>query len=204
MSINLSRPQWLWTLLVMGVVGCSKSEPVDERLAAADPTALVPVTGRVTFNGKPLATVVVTFLPPRGPALAVDETDEEGNYELKSMGGPGALPGEYKVGISYLVSDKGEPQGIGPRTALVQGPGMLSAKELVPKEYDLGRTKLTAKVGPKGGVFNFDLPVDIPELPQKPAEKPATEGKTPEEKPAEKTTSEGKSPEKKTAEQKKQ
>jgi hypothetical protein len=193
-SINRSHPRRLWTMLLVGVVGCSRSEPVDDRLAASDPTALVPVSGVVTFNGKPRATVVITFLPAHGPALAVSETDQDGKYVLESMGGPGALPGEYKVGISYLVSDKGEPQGIGPRNSLVQGPGMLSAKELVPREYDLGRTKLTAKVGPKGDRFDFNLPVDIPDVALKTAEKKAAEGKPAEEKqkPTEKKTTEPK------------
>ena len=203
--INLTRSRWLWTIiLLVGVVGCWRSEPVDERLAARDPTKLVPVSGVVTFNGKPRGTVIVTFLPPSGPGLAVGETDENGKYVLESMGGPGALPGEYRVGISYMVSEKGEPLGKSAHSGLMQTPALLKAKELMPREYDLGRTKLSAKVGPKGGEFNFALPVDLPEVAPKPAEKKAAEGKTPEERPAEKKTSEGKSPEKKTTELKKE
>jgi len=157
-------------LLIGGVVGCG--EPYDDRLAAIDPKNLVPVKGVVTINGKPRPTVVITFLPPHGPALASAETDEDGRYELRSMGGPGALPGEYKVSISYLVSDKGEPQTIGARTAQLQGLGMLTAKEQLPREYsDLGRTKLSRKVAPPGGEFNFDVPATLPFEAEKAAEK---------------------------------
>src|SRR5205814_4261156 len=143
------------------------------------PKELVPVSGVVTINGKPRATVVVTFLPPHGPALATAETDENGKYVLKSMGGPGALPGDYKVSISYLLSEKGEPQGIGVRTAQLQPLAMLSAKEQLPREYsDLGRTTFSAKVGPQGGRFDFDVPASIPFEENQAAEKKAAEGKS--------------------------
>jgi len=182
----------------MGMVGCASSAPVDDRLAALDPKALVPVSGVVTINGKPRHTVVVTFLPPNGPALATAETDENGKYAVSSMGGPGALPGEYKVSISYLLSDKGEPQGIGVRTAQLQPPSMLSAKEQLPREYsDLGRTKFSVKVGPQGGRFDFDVPASIPFEEEQAAQKKAAEGKSPEkEQPVEKKAGEGKSPQK--------
>jgi hypothetical protein len=184
-------------------VGCAAGEPVDDRLAAANPKALVPVKGVVTINGKPRATVVVTFLPPSGPAVGSAETDQDGKYELSSMGGPGVLPGEYKVGLSYLVSDKGEPQGLGVRIAQVQPPGMLTAKEQLPPEYsDLGRTKLSAKVGPQGAEFNFDVPASLPFEAKKAAEKREAEVKSSEkEKPREKKAGEGK-PAEKTSEKK--
>ena len=87
----------------------------------------------------------------------VGETDEEGKYTLESYGTPGMLPGEYKVAISYLVSAEGEPQGPGPRSAMTQPPSMFTPRRL-PDEYsNLGRTKLTATVGPKGGTFDFDI-----------------------------------------------
>jgi hypothetical protein len=158
--------------LVIVVAGCEKSEPVDERLRMLDPANLVPVSGKVTINGKPVATVVITFLPPDGPALGTAETDEEGKYELSSAGGKGVLPGDYKVAISYLVSADGEPQGRAARSSQVQGPGMLSAKEKLPPEYaDLGRSKLSATVSAQGGEFNFDVPASIPAVEPKPTEK---------------------------------
>jgi hypothetical protein len=191
-------------VLLLGVVGCAQSEPVDDRLAALDPKALVPVSGVVTINGKPRHTVVVTFLPPHGPALASAETDEDGKYVLRSMGGPGALPGDYKVSISYLLSDKGEPQGIAARTAFNQGPGMLSAKEQLPREYsDLGRTILSRTVGPQGGHFDFDVPASIPFEAQEAAEKGEAQGKSSgNEKPSETKAGGGKSAEPKAAEKK--
>ena len=180
---NLPRRLPMWAVLLAGVVGCGGSEPVDDRLAALDPKNLVPVSGVLTVGGKPMPTLVITFLPPSGPALATAETDKGGKYVLRSMGGPGVLPGGYKVAISYMVSDEGEPQGMAARSSLIQGPGMLSAKEQLPAEYaDLGRSKLSAKVGPQGGEFNFDVPVSLPAREEKPAGKKAAEEKTTENK----------------------
>jgi hypothetical protein len=180
---NLLRRLRLWAVLLAGVAGCGGSEPVDERLAALDPKALVPAGGVVTVNGKPVATLVITFLPPSGPALGTAETDKDGKYQLSSMGGPGVLPGDYKVAISYMVSDKGEPQGMAARSSLVQRSGMLSAKEQLPAEYaDLGRSKLSANVGPQGGQFNFGVEATIPAVEEKPAEKRAEEAKSAETK----------------------
>jgi hypothetical protein len=182
--MQLSR--WrVWVCLLVGIVGCGTGAPVDDRLRALDPKALVPVDGLATINGKPVAKVVVTFLPPSGPAIGTAETDEHGKYELQTMGSKGVLPGNYKIAISYMVSDKGVPQGMTRSGAFRSN--TVSFTERLPAEYaDLGRTKLSAKVGPQGGNFNFDVLASIPALEEKTAAKNAQDTppakKTPEEK----------------------
>ena len=43
---------------------------------------------------------------------------------------------------------------------------MLGATEFLPPEYsDPGRGKLSHTVGPKGGEFNYDVPVALPDKP---------------------------------------
>ncbi len=186
----------LWGFVLLGVIGCAESTPVAKAPRALDPSALVPAGGTVTVNGKPMETIVVTFLPPNGPALGTAETDKDGKYQLASLGGPGVLPGEYKVALSYLVSADGEPQGRAARTSVVQGPGMLSAKEQFPAEYsDLGRSMFSRMVGPQGGTFDFDVPVTLPVAPgKKKAEDPNTaeKQKTEEQKSTEKRAAEKK------------
>jgi hypothetical protein len=201
---NHRSVRWrLWVVLVVGVAGCGKPAPVvDDRLRALDPSQLVPAGGVVTINGKPLQTVVITFLPPNGPALGTAETDKNGKYELRSMGGPGVLPGEYKVAISYLVSDQGEVQGMGARNSMIQGLGMMSAKEQLPPEYaDLGRSKLSVTVGPRGGTFDYDVPAAIPTANAKAGEKAeqakTTENEAEDTKPVAKKAESAKSAEKK-------
>lgn len=65
----------------------------------------VPVTGKVTYNGQPVAGATVAFIPtnPDGRA-AQGVTDEQGVYTLTTYLGPndqpaGAEPGDYKVTI---------------------------------------------------------------------------------------------------------
>ncbi len=166
----------LWALLLVSALGCAGGEAGDENSGGDISPAQVPVGGAVTLNGKPLSHAVVTFLPPSGPSVGTGETDDEGKYTLSSMGRAGLPAGAYKVSVSYLVSADGVPQGLVARGSIVQGPGMLSAKEQLPPEYaDLGRTSLAAKVPADGGTFNFDLKADVKPVEKKVAqEKPAS------------------------------
>jgi len=64
---------------------------------------LVPVSGVVTFNGKPLGEAVIQFLPdpPTDHAHPADDvTDPEGNYQAETKGRYGAVPGKYRVVIT--------------------------------------------------------------------------------------------------------
>ncbi len=154
MTMTLARR--LWPLTLLAVLGCSSPEAPEDR-PYVDPRTipLVPVEGTVTLDGKPLAGAVVTFLPPRD-APSNGETDQNGHYVMKTYERDGVPQGEYKVAVSYLVSAEGVPQGLGPRSAQSQPPGMLTATERLKPEFaDLGRTKLTATVGPQGGTFDF-------------------------------------------------
>ncbi len=66
----------------------------------------VPVKGTVkTKDGKPLANVMVEFVPDGGGQTATGTTDENGNYTLTTPGvGEGAVPGTYKVVLSKTQS----------------------------------------------------------------------------------------------------
>jgi hypothetical protein len=184
----------MWPVLFAVVVGCSDSPPVDDRYAALDPKNLVPMSGLVTIGGKPVPMVVITFLPPTGAGLATGETDSSGKFTLKSAGGPGAVPGEYKVAISYLVSPKGVPQGVGARATMSPGPDLLTATEHLPPEYsDLGRTKISFTVGAERGRFDYDVPVTLPAKEEKPeAKKAADDSTTKDKKPADESASQDK------------
>jgi hypothetical protein len=154
------RLWWSFTLLTgFSILGCGTADTAEE--TPPDYTNVVPVTGTVKANGKPLATAVVTFLPPKWSA-SNGETGEKGAFSLQTAGQPGVPPGEYKVCISYLVSADGEPQGLGPRSAIVPPPGMTTAKEKIPAEFsDFGRTTLTRTVPANGGNFDFDIPINL-------------------------------------------
>jgi hypothetical protein len=136
--LHSARRRPAWSLALIAVLGCAPEDEGDR--VEIDFSKFVPVSGVVKVKGKPLAHAVVTFLPPRGPTVGTAETGSDGKYAIKCMMRDGIPPGRYKVAVSYLVSDDGVPQGLGPRGALVLPPSMGSAKEQLPAEVsDLGR-----------------------------------------------------------------
>ena len=114
-------------------------------------SGFVPVSGKVTLDGKALANASVLFEPDKanpGPA-AEGKTDANGHYTLKvtTKDVQGAVPGKHKVSISASEGDPGEAAGANPKPR----------KELLPAKYN-SETKLTFDV-PAGGTSaaNFDL-----------------------------------------------
>jgi hypothetical protein len=128
----------------------------------------VPVSGKVTVNGVPVANAGIVFHPKDGkgrPASA--ETDEGGTYRLTTYSaGDGALRGEYRVTVvweepvhPYLALRDGAPQ----KEALRKDYEQWKAKHKdqpspIPQEYaSAGSTPLVQKVPAAGGVANFDV-----------------------------------------------
>jgi hypothetical protein len=60
---------------------------------------LAPVSGSVTFNGKPLAGADITFVNDAGDSY-FGNTDDDGNYALKGRSGNQIPVGKYKVVVS--------------------------------------------------------------------------------------------------------
>jgi hypothetical protein len=128
----------------------------------------VPVSGKVTVNGVPVANAGIVFHPKDGkgrPATA--ETVEGGVYRLTTFNaGDGALKGEYRVTVvweepvhPYLALRDGAPQKETLRKDYEEWKA--KHKELpspIPAEYaNAGSTPLTQKVPAPGGVANFDV-----------------------------------------------
>jgi hypothetical protein len=77
---------------------------------------VIPVTGSVTFQGKPLEGAAVTFFTNEGNLatgeLAFGTTDAQGRFRLRSQAGraealDGAAAGEHRVTISKLIPPQG-------------------------------------------------------------------------------------------------
>jgi hypothetical protein len=66
--------------------------------------ARVPVSGSVTFQGKPLAGANITFLSTASDGKSASgKTDDNGNYQLSSYAThDGAIPGDYIVTVAVL------------------------------------------------------------------------------------------------------
>src|SRR6478672_3109711 len=72
------------------VASCSRGGP-----------ALAPVTGRVTYKGKPVANAAVSFtLESGGARIATGQTDNDGRFTLGTYAiGDGVTVGSHRVGV---------------------------------------------------------------------------------------------------------
>jgi hypothetical protein len=67
---------------------------------------LVIVKGRVTYQGQPVPSTQVTFLPDDGSRRSTGLTDENGNFTLRySRQQPGVSCGKHTVLLNYVVGN---------------------------------------------------------------------------------------------------
>jgi hypothetical protein len=99
-------------LSLLYCVGCSESLPV------------APVSGTITFEGRPLAGAGITTQPiardsPNPGAGSFGVTDEEGRYELELVkpARKGAIIGEHRV----MIEKPARPAAKGPSNVSVEG-----------------------------------------------------------------------------------
>ena len=124
--------------------------------------ATVPVSGRVTYQGKPVPLGQIVFYPEKGrPAMG--SIGPNGSYRLTTfVAGDSAIPGRYRVTIQATRTIGGgtRPKGLEEE---LHGVGRSSAKTvtewLVPETYARQEaTPLKAEVKPGSNTINFDLP----------------------------------------------
>jgi hypothetical protein len=117
----------------------------------------VPVSGKVTLNGKPLKGATVAFQPiaPEGSVNApapgsAGKTNDQGEYTLTaSTGQHGAWVGKHKVIISLIAPELGDSDTRSSR----RGPAL---KDIVPPRYNTD-SKEFAEVPPGGMTKDFAL-----------------------------------------------
>ena len=93
-----------WMVLgCMFMVGCGPSGP-----------RVVPVSGQVTYKGKPVTRITLGFTPEGGSGRpSTGETDAQGKFELVYEGTrKGAEVGKHSVSFNYQASDPGEEMEI--------------------------------------------------------------------------------------------
>jgi hypothetical protein len=145
--------------VVSGVFGCGG----DER-------KLVPVSGTVTLNGKPLRDAVISFLPDdsnKGALPAEDITGPEGNYKAMTRGRSGLSAGKYKVVITKSTVEtskvpaafKDDPYMArlsteGPQPTGDQGAGRNAKSTEIKGEFD-------REVEPAGSTLDFDVKAEV-------------------------------------------
>lgn len=147
-------------LVFVAVVGCGSSNPTT-----------YPVTGTVTFEGKPLAGANIGFsATDENTRGAIGVTDSEGKYSLTTFEkGDGAMAGTFKVTVSKFdgpaapvkladpSASTGDelPANYTPEAASTAAP----SKNLVPQKYLRPQTtplSFTVEAGPN----TFDIVVE--------------------------------------------
>ncbi len=124
------------------------------------------VTGKVTYNGAPVANGTVNFIPNKPPppdGRAATGTIKDGFYSMTTVGdNDGALPGDYKVAIIALSIDLASAAQNADKM-IHQGDAahqkaMKEAKPLIPSKYGLiEKSGLTATVPSQSVEINFPL-----------------------------------------------
>jgi len=144
-SMRLVDPR-LALVVCAALCGCS-------RTAAVPKVQTLPVTGKVTLDGKPLAGANVVFMISDPPTAFFATTKDDGTYQLQAPEDRAALlKGACKVTISRMVKPDGSPMAEGEMPAMVQ------AVEQLPQRYSmLATSQLTADVPEGGGTFDFPL-----------------------------------------------
>jgi len=147
-------------VLAVFISGCSGSVK-----GGADLSKLVPMTGTVKLDGKPVVGATVTFVPKMssGPGTgfaAAGITDDSGKYELAVDSGDGktkkgVIPGGYNIIVSKFTKMDGSPVTFDPAK---EGPMSVGAIESIPMQYStVSPESLTTIVSTSGGTFDIDM-----------------------------------------------
>jgi hypothetical protein len=152
-------PWWAIALLAALVVGCSNDTPT-----------LVPVSGRLTLDGKPLVGKTLKFLPEPGtPGQGSGATtNAAGEYTLLAVrpgairDEHGALPGTYRVVVvepMFPVNTPAQDVNDPTPTPAIGVPAPVRKKQEIPITYtNADTTPLRIEVPKEGGTI--DLPLE--------------------------------------------
>lgn len=145
-------------MIAVVVSGCSRN---------AKPTR-TPVSGVVSYQGKPVEGATVSFSPIGTGVIATAITDSSGKYALHTFEeGDGAVPGDYRVTIAKMITEDKmagkSPDEISEAYIAMQARGEAipqpQVKYLLPKQYATAETSTeTASVKPgQPNTFDFNL-----------------------------------------------
>lgn len=135
-------------------LGCGDSGP-----------KLYPVSGTVKLDGTAKPKLLITFTPVGGGGIAVGQTNDKGEYSLRTNARTGALEGQHKVSITTMNEPAAAPkvQGNAPsgsaeymNQANIRPQEFKIPKELIPAKYNKN-SELVRDVDATNRVIDFDL-----------------------------------------------
>jgi len=126
-------------VLAFCCAGCGRREDLPQ---------VAPVSGSVTYNGKPVASGTVTFHPAGGGRPASGQLDADGRFELSTFDrGDGAVLGKHRVTV--VAYDASTDPSIAPDSADVYA---------VPEKYtEPETTPLEVEVTEGGNTMDLEL-----------------------------------------------
>ena len=120
-------------IAALGLAGCGSKDAT--------------VSGRVKFDGQPIQTGSIAFVPVDGKTPSAEGVIRDGKYSLPM------LPGEKRVQIlATKVVGKWQVYQGDPNSPMAD-----KTEQYIPVQYNQGG-KLTASVKPGSNKFDFDLP----------------------------------------------
>ncbi|MBN1394257.1 MAG: carboxypeptidase regulatory-like domain-containing protein [Pirellulales bacterium] len=117
------------------------------------------VSGKVTYQGKPVTEGKIVFHPQKG-RQAIGVIDADGNYRLTTFdNGDGAAPGKYRVTIQAMRAS-GAPRAKNILDEVKSGIKEAASVEwIVPEKYSrLETSPLTAEVESEPNNIDFNVP----------------------------------------------
>jgi hypothetical protein len=141
----------LLTLLILALMGCGSYSQT------AHMEKVVPVSGTVTYQGKPLESYRVVFMPEDGRRPATGVTDANGKFVLgTNAADDGAPPGKSKVSFAWVSPNSGQP---GQETIIDSPDKMPKPKVKLPDKYnDPEKSGIVQDVPARGASdLKFDL-----------------------------------------------
>jgi hypothetical protein len=125
-------------LLMSTLLGCGKSGP-----------KALPVTGKVTCQGKPVSAASIRFSNPQAGVDLLAKLDADGKYAVVTANGPGLPEGTYQVAIVPDV--KNAPVGTFGTPPAINRPD-------IPEKYRSPTTsELSVTVKSAAADFNVDM-----------------------------------------------
>ncbi len=137
----------LLTVLSIGLAGCS-----DDGLGKR-----YPVAGTVTYDGKPLASGSINFIPETAESRSATGMIVDGNYSLTThKPGDGALPGKFKVTITSYAGDLAKVKADAEKA--------FDAKNAMPDQLAVGAAQKKSLIPERYGSFEGSgLSADVQE-----------------------------------------
>jgi hypothetical protein len=141
---SMTRWGWAAGLVSILLAGCGPGS-----------SGTIPVSGKITKGGQPLAGALVTFQPNAADGKAASgTTDSAGVYKLTTLvNGDGALPGSYKVTVTKFAGGAA-PAG-GPSTGATATPADIDAA------YKAAESKGQNVMNPGASKAPTDTPSEI-------------------------------------------